>query len=707
MPISVANAIIPSFRLGSKGCLYTIGSFDSRVTVLSQQRRALNLAWALIEAGKLSSGADQKQVRVAVIGAGFAGLTFAAALLKKRCDCSISVFEERDTLLPMQQGSDTRWLHPHIYDWPQTGSDANAAMLPLMNWTAARASDVVVQVLASWKEILAESLQDRLELYCNTRHLQVQVRTDERYRVEWVGELRDKSSGNSSQEGSDTRGQSELFDIVVLATGFGIEIETQSSYWRSEEYGQPSLGQPHKTFLISGQGDGALIDLQRLKISQYRQDRILAELFRPRPELVQKLREMRDRFIRQTETSSLFERFERLRRGKTQASNQLNEAVNQLARRLRRDTDIILKLRVRNLSELLKPNTGRMSFQNALMTYLLYRAGGFAPSMEEIDVLATRFSIPPENIIRRHGTDRIAHLSRFLATNLAKSIAAEWGKDRCASKQQSADIHWPGGYFGTPLRSKEAGTLSDDDRQVWRKEYLPGPTALIGISVSGAVAAMIMQKRPKTKNLRVTLHRVLAIHDEELLQQTCDYVGRTMEKTEFTSARTFPAANATIGQAYETRSIVRSTPGITPMKLNQDMQELKLNDASRKMSDKVGFVVAIPVLQPENEFYLPSPVCAVVYFDSKDAGFDLGDDELADIVTLIGNMLENIRVESSTPLNRLENTPLSQFGKAVPTSEPLASLTHDGLTISKVRPPILRGGFVLNYDHSDLTPLVN
>jgi hypothetical protein len=79
-------------------------------------------------------------------------------------------------LLPLQQGSDSRWLHPQFYDWPGEGSEAFAAMLPVLNWTAARASDVVVQVLTEWKRVLAQHSDlptPPPTLYCNTRHLQI------------------------------------------------------------------------------------------------------------------------------------------------------------------------------------------------------------------------------------------------------------------------------------------------------------------------------------------------------------------------------------------------------------------------------------------------------------------------------------------------------------------------------------------------------
>jgi hypothetical protein len=278
---------VETYRVNARPPLFVIGTFDERVTVLSQQYRALNLAWGLIEAGLLPTRREEEKKRVAVVGAGFAGMTFAAALMQKRCRCDIVLFEERDALLPLQQGSDTRWLHPHIYDWPDEGSEAAAAMLPLLNWTAARASDVVVQVLSSWKELVGARRGD-LEVYCNTRHLQIDRSPDEpdKAKIEWVGERRTPEDGTGFNKTEGAVGLSSTFDFVVMAVGFGLEIDNPSSYWRNETFGQPSLSSPRRTFLVSGQGDGAMIDLLRLRISQYRQDRILDELFEGKRELL-------------------------------------------------------------------------------------------------------------------------------------------------------------------------------------------------------------------------------------------------------------------------------------------------------------------------------------------------------------------------------------------------------------------------------------
>ena len=57
----------------------------------------------------------------------------------------------------------------------------------------------------------------------------------------------------------------------------------------------------------------------------------------------------------------------------------------------------------------------------------------------------------------------------------------------------SEDIQWPGGYFGFPGSRAAAQTLGDHVRQEWRKEYLPGPTALAALSLCTVVAGLLLR----------------------------------------------------------------------------------------------------------------------------------------------------------------------------------------------------------------------
>ena len=120
---------------------YVLGSFDQRITIYSQQVRALNLAFALQAHG----GVDGKSI--GVVGGGIAGLTFAAAALY--FGARVTVFEKREEWIDLQRSS-SRWVHPHIYDWPNEGATSEQADLPFLSWSAGPARDAVRMMLSDW-----------------------------------------------------------------------------------------------------------------------------------------------------------------------------------------------------------------------------------------------------------------------------------------------------------------------------------------------------------------------------------------------------------------------------------------------------------------------------------------------------------------------------------------------------------------------------
>lgn len=700
-----AEEALLGYKLSDEVPLYTIGSFDKQVTVLSQQTRALNLAWSLIETKKVPVRGDKKKCKVAIIGAGFAGMTFAAGLISKGADCDLYLFEQRDSLLPLQQGSDTRWLHPHIYDWPASGSEASAAMLPVLNWTAARSSDVVVQILSEWKQVIQKNKQNKLKLFCNARHVQVarcQDQTD-RVRLEWVGEERTPEDGTILGFGEVTNGSAETFDIVVLAVGFGME-KAKASYWRNETVGQPSLNEPRRTYLLSGQGDGAMVDLFRIRISQFRQDRILDELFANQHGLVEELKTLRE--CNESHGSGLFENFEELVASKSDHYEAMNEVIAGLKRRLRRDTDVVLKLRVRNIAELLEPKTSRMSFQNALLAYLLYRCGGFTPTTESDTNLRRRFAISKDSVIERHGVRPLEQLKAMLPKDITKKIKIQRKKNSEKFAVQKDRSLWSGGYFGQIGRTSESATVGDDERQHWRKEYLPGTTALVATTLCGSIKGALERLRPDSEHFRITFHRSMSIHGESLLQQSCDYVGRKLEKADDTAARVLPAKTATVGAAYRCRKIVRSIKDVKIGVLKKAMKELKLNESARGMLDNVDFVLAIPIIQSSENFYGPSSVAGVLYIDSRDPGFWLNDDEVSELSALFEAGLRSIEASNMRTLGRVRNfvlEPLLQTEED--DADTLGNL--DALEIvTGVKPPTTTGPFVLNFDYTDLVPVI-
>jgi hypothetical protein len=681
--------------------LYLVGIFARGVTVYGQQIRAFNLIWALVEQGiltcKLKEDAPYtgKRAAIAIIGGGFAGLTAAAALIKKGVDAEITIFEHRDTLLPLQHGSDTRWLHPRIYNWPADDSESAVADLPILNWTAARASDVAAQILLEWGE-LAEPNQERLTVYCNAQHLQIHERGtgEQGLTIEWVGDKR--LHDGSVSEINASVGATKVFNHVIMAVGYGLEKDNTLSYWRNDTLGQPSLAEPHRTYLVSGQGDGAMIEVLCLRISQYRQDRILEELIVRRPGLHKAVKALQENFPEPT--SGMFAAFEAL-----DLEQEFQPACDELKQRLRRDTDVILHLKKRMLAELFDDPHLKIAFQNRLLIYLLYKCGGFVPSCTEISALAQMHGIPEGQIVRRHGTMRDENLALLLSDGLKQEVTKHF--DDGSLRPQTEAIRWPGGYFGFPGSRKAAKTLGDQVRQEWRKEYLPGPTALAALSLCTAVAGILRTDHPTDKRLRVTLHRTRMVGEEPLLQQCCEYVGANIPPGK-AAARTFPVDNATIGLAYRCRQIVRSAEGVSPQALKGAMAALDLNAASREMSDTVGFVMAMPIVQPEEsgKFSGPSPVAGVLFIDSEAPNWFIGDVRVKDLSAMLERFAQDASGFGLVEFRRIRNRSSSKRQASVPAKDSVPAKVAEFLEIVSVVPPRTIKPFQLNFDYVDFVP---
>jgi hypothetical protein len=320
-----APEVLESFKLD--GNVYLLGSFEKGLTIYSQQIRGLNLAWSMV----MSAPSDSLRC-VAVVGGGFAGLTVAAGLLKKGVP-RVAVFEKHAVLCPLQQGSDARWVHPRIYEWPNKGSNLPTAALPLLNWNAGRASDVVVEILKEWESLKrALPKEQKIDEYVSVRHLRVSSKME----IEWVGQKL------GLQSDSATSGTKEPFDSVILAVGFGMEKGAAIPYWRNETLGQPQLAPGTQIYLVSGHGDGALVDLFRIRISRFRQDRILVDLFSENAKLMKRLRDVKDELDRGLlKAEDLYDRFEKIAQD---LASEFKRLLTKLQLRLRADTDAVLQL---------------------------------------------------------------------------------------------------------------------------------------------------------------------------------------------------------------------------------------------------------------------------------------------------------------------------------------------------------------------------
>lgn len=358
---------------------------------------------------------------------------------------------------------------------------------------------------------------------------------------------------------------------------------------------------------------------------------------------------------------------------------------------------------MKKLSELFDPTKTRISFQNKLLVYLLYKCGGFFPSSLELDKLLKQHAIEEQYVVRRHGTERDALLAELLSEDLDQAIK----KRRKGSFHQTERVCWPGGYFGYPGKSDHAKSLEDSLKARWRKEYLPGTTALLATSFCAGLAGMLKRLHPSAGRLRVTLHRVVVFGGEELLQQACDYLGLGIERGQpSAAARTFPAENATIGLAYKSKLIVRSRMQVDPNDLNQAMQSLNLNDASRKMASEVCFVLAMPLLHARaSGKNSSSDVLGVIYVDSTAKEFYVNDESLKDIVAMAQSLLDALLGLSRESLERIRNLPSPAWRSQTVANFKMPMVNGTLELIRSIEPPKASHPIQLNFDHADFVPV--
>jgi hypothetical protein len=234
---------------------FILGSFAGRVTIYSQQVRALNLVDALCKTGQMAKGTP-----VAVVGGGIAGLTAAAAAAVRGAE--VTLIEKENEFFPIQRHTTTRYLHPHIYDWPlgdrKEGSGA-VAKLPLLRWTAAPANAVFDRLDEEWRKLRALYGARQPKQLMETRFLRLDAAAHERLEL-------------TVQEKSSSEPTRLTAAIVILALGFGRETERSHlyKYWDNTSLDSPS--EVKLRWLVSGYGDGGLTDLMRLCIKSFRHE---------------------------------------------------------------------------------------------------------------------------------------------------------------------------------------------------------------------------------------------------------------------------------------------------------------------------------------------------------------------------------------------------------------------------------------------------
>ena len=225
--------------------LFFLGALDSRITFYSQQVRALRLMQAIHVRARVPS-----QGRVAVVGAGAAGVTaaFACGLLGYRAE----LIEAATGILPLQSAT-SRLLHPHIYEWPTLGSLQDNAVLPFLDWRGDEGKGI--------RGKLAKFFED--EKPTNVRlKTSTTLTAIEHVNSEWRLLL------DSQGKQIDCR-----YDAVIVCMGFGAEKGCGEAplidYWRDPGPDSNVVEIDLKRYFLSGSGDGGLTDLMAVLVQQF------------------------------------------------------------------------------------------------------------------------------------------------------------------------------------------------------------------------------------------------------------------------------------------------------------------------------------------------------------------------------------------------------------------------------------------------------
>jgi hypothetical protein len=223
--------------------------------------------------------------------------------------------------------------------------------------------------------------------------------------------------------------------------GFGLERVSAKyrtpSYWRNEQFGQPVLDGGRTRYVVSGFGDGALVDLCRLRIERFRQDTIVYELFGGDPEQVE------GQFAAELDRvgdKNLYPLFLKLE------DELLAGARDELSRRLRKDTAVTMHLSghgnsVKSLSSIFGEGSSVLS---RLLTFLLYRCGAFSMSFADLDTCVSASRVPEQQVLCRHGADTMGHLRSIIIDHAA--FDKRLGEMRLLQAQRPRRLWKPGTF---------------------------------------------------------------------------------------------------------------------------------------------------------------------------------------------------------------------------------------------------------------------
>jgi hypothetical protein len=267
-------------REDSQAQIFQLGCVSTPLNFASQQLRAFKLAWALDQSG-LIHGKE-----IAIVGAGLAGVTAGVVCLLRGAK-RVSLYDRCHELLAAQRGAVHRYVHPLIFRWPEQGAEAQATDFPLLNWSQDTADGIRRKVVEEAEQLLETCYQAR---GVNRDAVDYSHRHDKLYQHRLGCDVRQIVPAGSQvlivAEGQEStwvkarreylpvgaiRNYQDRYDVVIVAVGFGLESASDGipfrSYWHQDTLPQPTIrGTWPRRWLVSGTGDGGLIEAVRLRL---------------------------------------------------------------------------------------------------------------------------------------------------------------------------------------------------------------------------------------------------------------------------------------------------------------------------------------------------------------------------------------------------------------------------------------------------------
>jgi len=603
------------FQIGHRK--YLIGVYQDGITVYKQQIRALNIFYLLLKTGRINL--NDKDFTIGIVGGGVAGLTFAAAALK--AGIKVRIFERQKVFLHMQSGCDIRTIHPNIYEWPERKSLFPYAELPIMTWRHDTASNVVKRLLSEF-----ESVKKSMEAKRKNR------KRDwfEEYRgcviddiVEEDGALGEKIVIKTSKPVV----VNESCNLVIFAVGYGIEkgIKGEAlSYWRNDPYGQPILTDKeghtkHQEFIVSGVGDGGLVDLFRLSIRGF-----------SFPSFLQFLMSQKTRYKKLVSVLLKIKKDGRTQLQKPKFLHQELSKINKdlyeyiyddyILPNLSENITIILNSTEKYFDQALKFES--ISMLNAFLAFILekfsvfkYKGGVISHNRKTNKYYFDGLLHSTQNTcvaIIRHGTHRD---SIFKGVRLS---AQDLKNLKIIKKKQKESVQY--GQIAKRWTFNDLNKYFTSDLQKYAEkkfEFYTSETVAICSSFISIVASVInsLQKNKDKNDFRASLHRVVNVGDSFYFQQITPYFGTTNKGGAV--GQIHPLSRGNVGL-----SIITGKPILIQNENHEETKEiLKLFNLEEDYNEVVknNSFLTIPILAKLSDGDLATNL--VIFIDSKQSSF--------------------------------------------------------------------------------------